>query len=206
MAFDLNNYEDVNSRIKRFRETHISGRIITEIVEINVKDGYVIIRASVFREHEDVVPAAVDYAYELRTDRGVNRDFWIENCSTSAIGRAIGLLMPSDARPTRQDMEKVERLQAQPAVEVDLWAINPEVKPEGVGSVRPAAEAIADIKSQLGGEIVDPAPICSHGRMVYKEGVSEKTGNKYRGYTCSSKSRGDQCKPIWLQFRWPCRR
>jgi hypothetical protein len=199
MTFNLDNYEDVNSRIKRFRETHISGRIITEIVELNVKDGYVIIRASVFREHEDVVPAAVDYAYELRTDRGVNRDFWIENCSTSAIGRAIGLLMPSDARPTRQDMEKVERLQAQPAVEVDLWATaTPAVKVDGVGSVRPAAETIADIKAQLGGEILDPAPICSHGRMVYKEGTSEKTGSKYRGYTCSSKSRSDQCKPIWL--------
>jgi hypothetical protein len=197
MTFDLSSYEDVNSRIKRFRETHISGRIITEIVELNVKDGYVIIRASVFREHEDVVPAAVDYAYEARSDRGVNRDFWIENCSTSAIGRCIGLLMPSDARPTRQDMEKVERLTA-PIVEVDLWATNPEVKPEGVGSVRPAAETIADIKAQLGGEILDPAPICSHGRMVYKEGVSPKTGSKYRGYTCSSKSRNDQCKPIWL--------
>jgi hypothetical protein len=197
MTFNLDNYEDVNSRIKRFRETHISGRIITEIVELNVKDGYVIIRASVFREHEDVVPAAVDYAYEARSDRGVNRDFWIENCSTSAIGRCIGLLMPSDARPTRQDMEKVERLAA-PMVEVDLWATNPEVKPEGVGSVRPAAETIADIKAQLGGEILDPAPICSHGRMVYKEGVSPKTGSNYRGYTCSSKSRGDQCKPIWL--------
>lgn len=195
MTFNLDNYEDVNSRIKRFRETHISGRIITEIVELNVKDGYVIIRASVFREHEDVVPAAVDYAYELRTDRGVNRDFWIENCSTSAIGRAIGLLMPSEARPTRQDMEKVERLAAEP----DLWATaKPAVKVDGVGSVRPAAETIADIKAQLGGEIVDAAPICSHGRMVYKEGTSEKTGNKYRGYTCSSKTRGDQCKPIWL--------
>ena len=157
------------------------------------------IRASVFREHEDVVPAAIDYAYEARSDRGVNRDFWIENCSTSAIGRAIGLLMPSDARPTRQDMEKVERLAAEPAVEVDLWATAiPAVKVDGVGSVRPAAESIADIKAQLGGEVLDPAPICSHGRMVYKEGKSVTTGNKYRGYTCSSKSRGDQCKPIWL--------
>jgi ribosomal protein L20 len=198
MSFDLSSYEDVNSRIKRFRETHISGRIITEIIEIDVTKGYVIIRASVFREHEDVVPAAVDYAYEQRSDRGVNRDFWIENCSTSAIGRAIGLLMPSDTRPTRQDMEKVERLKSVPAVEVDLWATATPIKPEAVGSVRPAAESIADIKAQLGGEILDPAPICSHGRMVYKEGVSPKTGSKYRGYTCSSKTRGDQCKPIWL--------
>jgi hypothetical protein len=198
MSFDLSSYEDVNSRIKRFRENHISGRIITEIVEIDVTKGYVIIRASAFREHEDVVPAAVDYAYEQRSDRGVNRDFWIENCSTSAIGRCIGLLMPSDARPTRQDMEKVERLKSVPAVEVDLWATATPIKPEAVGSVRPAAESIADIKAQLGGEILDPAPICSHGRMVYKEGVSPKTGSKYRGYTCSSKTRGDQCKPIWL--------
>ena len=197
MAFDLNNYEDVNSRIKRFRETYISGRITTEIVELNVKDGYVVIRACAYREHEDVVPAAIDYAFEQRSDRGVNRDFWIENCSTSSIGRCIGLLMPSDARPTRQDMEKVERLASEP--EPDLWAtVIPAVKVDGVGSVRPAAESIADIKAQLGGEVLDPAPICSHGRMVYKEGKSTTTGNKYRGYTCSSKSRGDQCKPIWL--------
>ena len=197
MSFDLSTYEDVNSRIKRFRAEHITGRIETDIIEINVKDGYVIIKASAYREHEDVVPAAVDYAFEQRSDRGVNRDFWIENCATSAIGRCIGLLMPSESRPTKQDMEKVERLATTaPSVEADLWVTQKVT--EGVGSVRPAAETIKDIKAQLGGEIVDAAPICSHGRMVYKEGESKTTGNKYRGYTCSSKVRGDQCKPIWL--------
>jgi hypothetical protein len=197
MSFDLSTYEDVNTRIKRFRAEHVSGRITTEIIEINVKDGYVIVKACVYREHEDEVPAAIDYAFEQRSDRGVNRDFWIENCSTSAIGRAIGLLMPSDSRPTQQDMEKVVRLATPtPSIEVDLWATTTTV--EGVGSVRPAAESIADIKAQLGGEIVDSAQVCAHGRMVYKEGISAKTGNKYSGYTCSSKVRGDQCKPIWL--------
>jgi hypothetical protein len=197
MSFDLSTYEDVNSRIKRFRETHISGRITTDIIEINVKDGYVIIKASAYREHEDQVPAAVDYAFEQRSDRGVNRDFWIENCATSAIGRCIGLLMPSESRPTKQDMEKVERLAtATPSVEADLWVTQKVT--EGVGSVRPAAESIEAIRTQLGSEIVDQSPVCSHGRMVFKEGVSAKTGNKYSGYTCSSKDRGDQCKPIWL--------
>ena len=197
MSFYLANYEDVNSRIKRFRAEHITGRIETDIIEINVKDGYVIIKASAYREHEDLVPAAVDYAFEQRSDRGVNRDFWIENCATSAIGRCIGLLMPSDSRPTKQDMEKVERLATTaPSVEADLWVTKKVT--EGVGSVRPAAESIEAIKAQLGGEVVDQSPQCSHGRMVFKEGGSANTGNKYTGYTCSSKDRGDQCRPIWL--------
>ena len=119
--FDLESYEDVNSRIKRFRETHLSGRIETHIVDINIEKGYVLIEAMVYREHEDLVPAAVDYAYEMRSDRGVNRDFWVENAVTSAVGRAIGLLMPSEKRPTKQDMEKVERLSHVPA-QPDPWA------------------------------------------------------------------------------------
>lgn len=197
MSFDLTTYEDVNSRIKRFRAEYFFGRITTDIIELNVKDGYVVIRASAYREYEDQVPAAVDYAFEQRSDRGVNRDFWIENCATSAIGRCIGLLMPSDARPTQQDMAKVIRLATPtPEPEVDLWVT--QTVTEGVGSVRPAAESIEAIRTQLGTEVIDQSPVCSHGRMVFKEGISAKTGNKYSGYTCSSKVRGDQCKPIWL--------
>jgi hypothetical protein len=198
MSFDLSSYEDVNARIKRFRTEFPSGRLIAVIEKEDLTAGWLLIRAEAYREYEDEKPSAVDYAYGNVANLPHNMKKWlVEDTTTSAYGRVIGLLSPSDnARPTRQDMEKVA---AQPAVEVDLWATaTPAVKVDGVGSVRPAAETIADIKAQLGGEIVDAAPICSHGRMVYKEGVSEKTGNKYRGYTCSSKLRGDQCKPIWL--------
>ena len=201
MSFDLSSYEDVNARIKRFRTEFPSGRLIAVIEKEDLTAGWLLIRAEAYREYEDEKPSAVDYAYGNVANLPHNMKKWlVEDTTTSAYGRVIGLLSPSDnARPTRQDMEKVERLQAQPAVEVDLWATaTPAVKVDGVGSVRPAAETIADIKAQLGGEIVDAAPICSHGRMVYKEGVSPKTGQKYRGYTCSSKSRSEQCKPIWL--------
>jgi hypothetical protein len=201
MSFDLSSYEDVNARIKRFRTEFPSGRLIAVIEKEDLNAGWLLIRAEAYREYEDEKPSAVDYAYGNVANLPHNMKKWlVEDTTTSAYGRVIGLLSPSDnARPTRQDMEKVERLQAQPAVEVDLWATaTPAVKVDGVGSVRPAAETIADIKAQLGGEILDAAPICSHGRMVYKEGVSPKTGSKYRGYTCSSKSRGDQCKPVWL--------
>lgn len=198
MSFDLSSYEDVNARIKRFRTEFPSGRLIAVIEKEDLTAGWLLIRAEAYREYEDEKPSAVDYAYGNVANLPHNMKKWlVEDTTTSAYGRVIGLLSPSDnARPTRQDMEKVA---AQPAVEVDLWATaTPAVKVDGVGSVRPAAETIADIKAQLGGEIVDAAPICSHGRMVYKEGVSPKTGQKYRGYTCSSKSRSEQCKPIWL--------
>lgn len=199
MAGFLDNYEDVAARIKRFWETHPSGRIENNIIEFNAEKGFILVQTLIFKEYEDEKPSAIDYAFgNVATYNVQMKKFFCEDTVTSSIGRCIGLLLGTDKRPTRQDMEKVERLQAVPTTEVDLWATNPEVKVEGVGSVRPAAESIDAIRSQLGGEIVESTPHCSHGRMVYKEGVSPKTGNKYQGYTCSSKSRSDQCKPIWL--------
>ncbi len=66
-----------------------------------------------YKTYDDDKPTAVDYALEVRSDRGVNANFWVENCVTSAYGRVIGLLTPGGAgRPTRQDMEKVEAIQA----------------------------------------------------------------------------------------------
>jgi hypothetical protein len=190
--FDLESYEDVNSRIKRFRETHVSGRIETQIIDIDITKGYILIQASVYREHEDLVPSAIDYAFEIRSERGVNRDFWVENAVTSAVGRAIGLLMPSEKRPTKQDMEKVERLSHVPA-QSDPWATF-TVSTSEAESVGDVLQLVSD---KLGAEIVEESPLCAHGRMLPKSGTSSKTGRPYSGFVCPSKVKADQCAAVW---------
>jgi len=192
--FNLDEYEDVATRIKKFRDVFISGRIEVSIVDVSFEKGYVLMKAEAYREHEDLVPAAIDYAFEVRSDRGVNRDFWIENCSTSCIGRVIGLLMPSEKRPTKQDMEKVERLSHVPA-SPDPWGtftISTTEVPEPVGNV------LQLVKEELGGEIVGEEPLCAHGRMEHKKGVSSKTGKAYEGHVCPSKVKSDQCAARWI--------
>jgi hypothetical protein len=184
-------YEDVNARIKRFRIAYPVGRIETDIVECDLEKGYVLIRARAYREHEDLVPAAVDYAFGHQAFYRENMKRWyIEDTSTSAIGRCISLLMPAEARPTAQNMEQVEN-----APIVDVWATITPATETGAIAIGSAVEAL---RTQLGGEISESTPLCSHGRMLWKEGISSKTGNKYKGWVCPSKDK-PQCPPQWIK-------
>lgn len=122
--FNLEDYEPVASRVQRFYEAHPNGAIHCEIVH---DDGTrVVIKATVWRDIADPRPAAVDYAEELLTDRGVNSTSRIENCATSATGRAISVaahgLGPSDwtKKPSREEMAKVQRREAAPRSDVKI--------------------------------------------------------------------------------------
>jgi hypothetical protein len=143
----LDNYEDVNSRITRFRSEFPSGRLIAYIEDANLKEGWILIKAEAYKEYEDHLPSAVDYAYGNVATYPANLKKWfVEDTITSAYGRVIGLLTPSlehKARSTVQDMEKVE----QPASTPDFWSIGKE--PEGTAV--PLAATVEDLAGQLGG-------------------------------------------------------
>jgi hypothetical protein len=109
MAFLPADYEPVDSRIHRFWQEHPEGRIHTEIVLINETE--IVIKASVFADRDDARPVAIDFAQETRNSSPVNKLSFVENCSTSAIGRALATYAysPKGKRPSKEEMEKVAR-------------------------------------------------------------------------------------------------
>lgn len=90
MSLKGKEYAEVNQRIKAFRMVYPEGTIIVEKVlpDDPIKEGYVLMKATVM--DLDVVLAS-DMAFEERGSSYVNKTSFIENCSTSATGRALGL-------------------------------------------------------------------------------------------------------------------
>jgi hypothetical protein len=187
MSNFLEGYEDVNARIIRARSEYPSLRLVAYIEDIDITKGYILVKAEAYKEYEDHLPSAVDYALEMRSDRGVNLHFWVENCVTSAYGRVLGLLTPGGiARSTKQDMEKVELLSTAEvmAVNDDLWATTPA-----------GAKAIDTVKNEVAR--LQTTPECKHGARLWRTGTSAKTGKEWGNYSCVEKSKASQCEPVW---------
>ena len=81
-------YAEVNQRIKAFRMLCPNGCISTEI--ISNQDGVVIMKASVFDEEGKLLGTGT--AYEKEGSSNINKTSYIENCETSACGRALAML------------------------------------------------------------------------------------------------------------------
>jgi hypothetical protein len=113
VGFNLDDYEPVASRIARFWVEHPCGAIHTELVFDDGKR--CIVKATVHFDSTQA-PVSSDYAEEHYSERGVNATSRVENCSTSAQGRALAAagFLPSDwtKKPSREEMAKVERQSA----------------------------------------------------------------------------------------------
>lgn len=82
------NYTCVAARISAFRELCPMGTITTEI--LNLADGVVTMKTTVADENGKVL--ATGMAQEKETSSYINKTSYIENCETSAVGRALGML------------------------------------------------------------------------------------------------------------------
>jgi hypothetical protein len=204
MAFNLDNYEDVQSRVKRFQEAFPVGRIVCDVIQFDAVKGHILVAASVYREHEDTLPAAVDYAFgDAATYPQQMRKFYVEDTCTSAIGRAISLVLETTTKATKQDMAKVERIKNDersavianaPLAVNNTW--DEFVSEEPKQPVVTLADA-AEMVQQAFGE-AEPIPTCSHGERTIKNGVSA-AGKAWQGAMCEVRgaSKGDRCPPIW---------
>ena len=115
--FNLADYETVEERIKRFYADHPDGRIITEnetLPEYRPEKIWVM-KALVFESGEDLeraCPKATGYAFEIDGSGMANQSSALENCETSAIGRALANANYSgNKRTSREEMEKVQRFE-----------------------------------------------------------------------------------------------
>jgi hypothetical protein len=159
-------------------------------------------RCDVFRkgsekdiEGEDEKPSAIDFGFgRVESYQASMKRWFVEDTVTSAIGRAIGLLLGSDTRPTQENMKQVEHM---PAAFVNKVEDDPWSKPFAEDGFATAATGIAEIVDQLGGEILAEAPQCKHGHMLLKQGTSPKTGKDYRAQVCGEKIKANHCPAIW---------
>jgi pyruvate/2-oxoglutarate dehydrogenase complex dihydrolipoamide acyltransferase (E2) component len=92
MRFNPDEYITVSERIEKFYAKFPQGRIITTIIEHSAETGFILIRAEVYREPDDALPAATGHAYELRSAGHVQAGSYVEVCETSSVGRALALL------------------------------------------------------------------------------------------------------------------
>ena len=108
MGFNLDDYEPVAVRHSRWLAQHPNGRTITHMVSQPGAD-ICVIRAELWLED---VCIATGYAEEVRGAGNVNRTSHVENCETSAVGRALANagMAGTDVnkRPSREEMSKVQ--------------------------------------------------------------------------------------------------
>ena len=84
-------YAEVNQRIKAFRMVYPMGYISSLVVDLS--DGMVVMRAEVgyYDENGNPKPLGDGTAYEKESSSYINKTSYIENCETSAVGRALGM-------------------------------------------------------------------------------------------------------------------
>lgn len=198
--FNLEDYEDVAARVLRFQKAYPEGRIVTDVIQFNPEKEFVLICAQVYRNAGDTLPAGVDYAFGLASTYNASiRKFYVEDTSSSAIGRALSLVLETQKKPTKQDMAKVITPKpVKPAVQdvvpdsQDYWTTPVGQYNKVVDAPVTLEKAMENIAAVMGTQEAVEPPSCQHGHMTWREG--EKNGKAWGGYFCGYAPRTGEAK------------
>jgi hypothetical protein len=174
-----------------------------------------IVQAYIYRTEVDQHPWSTGLAEETISGRGVNATSALENCETSAIGRALASAgyATKGKRPSREEMAKV---QEQSKVKAELDKVKAKMAQTSneyipvekaydpwtmqvAPPVQTLESAVEMVKSGLGGTTPDES--CIHGARVWKTGT-KKTGGEWGHWKCMAQIMGDaqRCDPIWYEI------
>jgi hypothetical protein len=216
--FNLDDYETVEERLIKYWKEHPDGRIETKLIEASASR--FIVQAYIYRTEVDQHPWSSGLAEETVQGRGVNATSALENCETSAIGRALASAgyATKGKRPSREEMAKVA---AKQAVVTSIAEVKAKMKgtteqyvpvakaddPWTQWEAAPVAtvdQAVEMVQQALGGIAVDES--CVHGKRIWKTGTT-KAGNKQWGHwRCPAQATRDMpggeqpCDPIWYEI------
>jgi hypothetical protein len=195
--FNLEDYETVEERLIKFWKDHEDGQIHTRLLDSG--SGRFIVEASIYRTEADARPWTTGLAEETVQGRGVNATSALENCETSAIGRALANAgyATKGKRASREEMSKVATIKKTEAIidqtkakmaetsgtyvpvvkEDDPWTIKESSMPPTM------EEAVSTVKEIIGGQTERDIPRCTHGDMIWKTGQS-KAGKPWGHFKC----------------------
>ena len=206
--FNLDEYTTVRERLVEFWRLNPNGRVSTEILDWS--DKRFIVLAKIYTDKNDAHPLATGLAHEVVTDRGVNKDFALENCATSALGIACGNanIGVEKHKASREEMAKVvKKAEPKPAPQdikegdVDYWTTPVGDHQKTVQAPVTLEKAMENIAAVLGTGEASDAPSCAHGHMKWREG--DKNGKAWGGFFCTTPGQSggmDKCPTLWYNL------
>jgi hypothetical protein len=212
--FNLDDYETVEERLVKYWADNKDGRVFTRLLESSPTR--FIVEAAIYRSKDDTAPWATGLAEETVQGRGVNATSALENCETSAIGRALANAgyATKGKRASREEMTKVAaKAIAQDAIaEVKAKmadtskAYVPVPKEDDPWTIKDAAPvqtmdgAVDLLKKEMGARTERDIPRCKCERdMVWRTGQG-KNGKPWANFSCS-RVPSQKCQdPIWYEI------
>ena len=174
-------YDLVEDRLRKFWEDNPNGRVSTEILYITDDHKSAVFRASIYKDIGDEVPVSTGIAQDQHGPKGANQTSWIENGSTSAVGRALAnWIYAAKKRPSVTEMQKVENLS-------DSQVTKSAAKTGNSNSYTPPPSVQEKIKDVPTGPVEDTKAALEEIGVVVQEKVVVTNGTvEPRCLSCSS--------------------